>query len=118
MGYRNTITMMPLYVNSINKYYFPLKTDCKKYLLRCGLIMLIVATDVFVSASKSPVSVQFTLMVLKSSNTLAIVSVDISGLELSAEFLVKMKDCPLILSCLRLVWAADVINTLLFMPML
>ena len=80
--------------------------------------MLIVATDVLVSARKSPVSVQFTLMLLKSSNTWGIVSVDISGLELSAEFLVKMKDCPLIVSCLRLVSAADVINTLLFTLML
>ena len=49
------------------------------------------------------------------SNTLAIVSVDNSGLELRAELLIKMKECPLIVSHLRLVWAADVINTLLVM---
>jgi hypothetical protein len=67
-------------------------------LLVCGLIMLIVAMDVLVSASKLPVSVQFTLIALRLSNMVDIVSVDISGFELSAEFLIKLKECRLIVS--------------------
>ena len=72
-------------MNQIFVFYFNL--------LICGLIILIVATDVLVSTSKLPGSVQFTLTELRLSNMVGIVSVDISGFELRAEFLVKIKKC-------------------------
>ena len=79
------------------------------------MIIFIVATDVLISVSKLPVSVQFTLTELRLSIMVGIVSVDITGFELRAEFLVKIKKCWLIVSWrIKFVWV-DVINTLLFM---
>ena len=80
-------------------------------LLRSGLITLIIAIDVFVSASELPISVQLILALFKSSTALGTVNVDINGEERSAESLVILKEYPLMVRDESI--ATDVIRCLL-----
>ena len=61
-------------------------------LLKSGEIMWIVATDVFVSASEFPISVQLILVALRLDSRLSTVNVDISGEDPAREFLTTVNE--------------------------